>query len=298
VKVLVIGGAGYLGRWLVTHLRGEGFDVVPTSRPGGSAMKSAITLDIRNRSEIFATIQRLHPRAVICVAYVMTDALNRDPQIGLEANVLGINSIFEACATSEVPMVIYASSINVYGAQSDFGGGYVTEAMQGRPRTLYGWTKQLNEAQADYYAQRSKTTFVGIRYSGFHGRGRPPGFNPFDQIVGAARSAKDVSLPWSANLEISLLHVDDGARMVGAILSAGDAKHPVYNSGGDAITLGDLGELAHEVAGIKVTFTEPGQQINAVSRVDYSRLHDEFGIELGSPRDWLRREIESEVHVS
>ena len=293
MKVLVSGAGGYLGRRVVEELAGHGIDVVAGIRgPVADTSGRSVILDLRFPFDLFKTLATVRPDAVVALAYVRTDAAKANPQMALESDVVGMNALFEASATLRIPVVVYASSINVYGLQADFGDMYITEDMHGEPRTLYGWMKRLNEVQADHYNASSDTRYIGVRFSGIHGDGKRGGFDPFDRIVTAAIDRADaVTLPWSSNLEISFVHVDDAARIVAELVIAPTTRSSIYNSGGDVFTLGSLAAAARELTGVKVQCTEPGGEILAVSRVDNARLTREFDITLTPATEWLTREV-------
>jgi nucleoside-diphosphate-sugar epimerase len=296
---LVVGAGGYLGHHVLSQLRTDGVEAIGTARdPAEGDGDGMLRLDIRFPYHVLRTIERVRPTAVVCLAYVRTSGLAADPQMGLETDVMGINAVFDACVAIGVPLVVYASSINVYGRQSDFGSRYVTESVHGLPDSLYGWVKQLNEALANHYTETTTTQFVGLRFSGIHGWGRPDGFNPYDQIVNAAREGTSLSLPWSGALEVSFVHVKDAACSIASIVSAGRAEWPVYNCAARAVTMESLGDIAEAVCGTHVSFTDPGQSILAVSRVDSSRLIAEFGVSLESAEVWLNRELDPSYTAS
>jgi len=78
-----------------------------------------------------------------------------------------------------------------------------------------------------------------------------------------------------------LIHVEDIAEVFVRVLLADAPQYPIYNSGGIAISLGELADLVREfLPDAKITFAaEGGRDESGNYLVDNSRLRTEFGIE-------------------
>jgi nucleoside-diphosphate-sugar epimerase len=289
MKVAVVGAGGYVGRRVMTELRGRDLDPIGIDVAAvGDFVQE--TLDLSAPDDTFALLHRLGPDVVIELAYLLTSASMAAPQRAVRVNVLGVNGLFDASTRLGVNRVIFASSNAVYGDQSDYGEGYVDEAALPRPRTLYGHMKQFNESMAQHYDRVSDTRFASLRLSSLHGRGKGGLFAPVDMVVRGAKEGQPVTLPWSKGHEFSFLHVDDAARAFAELAVGPEPQHTAYDSGGERLTMGELAEIAAPICGIEIGFDEPGLHIDHVSRMKGERLANEYGFERRSAASWLEEE--------
>ncbi|PON16364.1 hypothetical protein C2W62_18865 [Candidatus Entotheonella serta] len=78
------------------------------------------------------------------------------------------------------------------------------------------------------------------------------------------------------------IHVDDISEVFVQVLMADDPKHNIYNSGGEAISLGTLAELVREfIPDAQITFENEtgGKETSSNYLIDNRRLLSEFEIE-------------------
>ena len=283
MKALVFGSAGYLGRRLVPQLRSAGFEVVGADIAPNPDLVDRVA-DIRFPEQTMATIHDLRPDVVIQLAYMLTSAA------AVNLNIVGTNGIFEASSQMGVPRLVYASSAAVYGDQKERGAELLTEISAVRPRSLYGHMKLFNEVMAEQYNRRGKTRLIGIRISDLAGRGKR-GFAPVDMVLEAASAKSSLTLPWSADHETSFVHVDDAAAVFVRLAAASAPRWPLYNTGGELLTMTDIAEIAREVAGVVVTCSSPGQDVVHVSRVSGDRYSQEFPGRRRTAGEWLALEL-------
>jgi len=124
-KVLVVGGAGYLGSVLVRKLIDKGYQVkvMDNLTYGDSPIKELynnknfefLKGDIRNINEVVEAIKGVD--AVIHLASIVGDpAGSINPQQTLESNYFATKSLAEICKYNQINRFIFASSCSVYGA--------------------------------------------------------------------------------------------------------------------------------------------------------------------------------------
>ncbi len=145
-KVLVVGGAGYLGSVLVRKLidRGYRVRVLDNLLHGDEPILSLFSLptfkfirgEIRNIDTIFQAVRDAD--AVIHLAAIVGDqACNLDPAVSVQVNAQASRVIAEACRFYSVRRLVFASTCSVYGCSSEI----LTEHSPLNPVSLYAKTK-------------------------------------------------------------------------------------------------------------------------------------------------------------
>lgn len=187
-RILVTGGAGFLGYHITKKLKEEGHYVVimdnmndyydvtlktqrvkALSQIGVPFIKADIThssaLDSAFALNQFDTV--IHLAAQPGVRYSLVN-----PQAYIHSNILGMTEILEVSKRHEVDHVMYASSSSVYSGNTTYPSSE-TDVMQ-TPLSLYAITKQTNEMQAELFSDQTNIPTTGLRFFTAYGpMGRP-----------------------------------------------------------------------------------------------------------------------------
>src|SRR5438270_4930618 len=144
-KVLITGGAGYVGCSLTDRLLNEGYDVVAFDNltHGGRGLVpyfsrsnfSFIKGDIRDREQLRMAV-RAADVIIHLAAIVGYPACKKEPRLAEEVNIHGTENLLAVRAPSQ--RVIYASTGSNYGA---YTGALCTEETPLNPLSLYGISK-------------------------------------------------------------------------------------------------------------------------------------------------------------
>jgi UDP-glucose 4-epimerase len=291
MKVLVIGGAGYIGRPLVQMLR-ERVDTVSVGHHVGAGVDEMV--DMRHAGDVYRLFARTRPDVVVVTAYMLDRASNADPLRAVQTNVLGMTNVFQAAADLGVRRVVFASSGAVHGGTNDVQDRPMDESADCRPTTLYGRMKLFDEWIAEHYNATFGSEIVSYRISGPYGWGRSVdrqgGEIPYDTVVAAAGQRTDLELPWSASTRFRFIHVADAAASFLPLILSGSLQHRVYNSPGFSTSVGEVASAATSICGLQCSFTEPGRPIKLVSW-DTTRYEAEFAFRPRPMAEWLREEI-------
>ncbi len=95
-----------------------------------------------------------------------------NPDVYIEANIIGFYNILEACRNHPVEHLVYASSSSVYGSNKKVP--YSTEDKVDNPVSLYAATKKSNELFAHAYSKLYNIPTTGLRFFTVYGpAGRP-----------------------------------------------------------------------------------------------------------------------------
>jgi nucleoside-diphosphate-sugar epimerase len=302
MKVLILGGAGMVGRKLAARLARDGrlgsadisqltlYDVVPPMRPEGARFPvETLTGDLPAPGEAEKLVAA-KPDVIFHLAAIVSGEAEQEFEKGYRINLAGTMNLLEAIRRAyegapKKPRLVFTSSIAVFGAPfpdkipDDF---FLT------PLTSYGTQKAIGELLLADYTRKGMLDGVGIRLPTICVRpGKPnkaaSGF--FSNIIREPLAGEEAVLPvsddvmhWHASPRAAVNFLLHAATIDGARLGA----RRNLSMPGLAVTVGGQIEALRKVAGEKV-----------VARI--KRVPDPFveGIVAGWPRNFeTRRAIE------
>lgn len=178
MKILVTGGAGFIGSHIVDRYINIGHEVViidnmSTGKEENINPKAKfIKIDIKDEA-ILALFQSEKFDIVSHHAAQMDVRVSvNDPQFDARENILGSLNIYEACAKTGVKKVIFASSGGtVYGEQINFPAN---EEDPLNPCSPYGISKMVNEKYLFYYKTVYGLDYTVLRYGNVYGERQNP----------------------------------------------------------------------------------------------------------------------------
>ncbi len=173
MKVLVTGGAGFIGSHLVDRLVGNGHSVIVVDNLSTGRTENLnraakfYNLDIRS-SDLQKVFDDEQPDFVSHhAAQIDVRKSVDDPLYDTEVNVQGTVNILECCRESGVKKVVFASSGGcVYGEPAYLP---VDEEHPTKPVTPYGLTKSVGEQYLALYSQLYGIKSVSLRYGNVYG---------------------------------------------------------------------------------------------------------------------------------
>lgn len=170
-KVIVTGGAGFIGSHLVDALVKEGYEVHIIDNLS-SGKKENINpkaifheVDIREKEKLIPLFQNVkyvfHEAALPQVQYSI-----EHPAETHEINVTGLVNVLEACSINKVKRLIFAASSAVYGNQETLP---LKETMEARPLSPYGAHKYIGEVYCRLFSEIYNLETVSLRYFNVYG---------------------------------------------------------------------------------------------------------------------------------
>ena len=198
MSVLVTGGCGFVGTWVLRALLKRGVPVVAMDVCANPArwqrllgvqakhvpFVSGSLLDRELLASLFEKNEITH---VIHLAALLTPACQQDPFAGCAANVLGSVALFEQAVKSQLLGLSYASSLAVFGPEPDSSMTPQVLA-ENRSPSFYGTFKKAVELIAEQYWLHSKLRSVGIRPHVVYGPERDQGLT-----AGPSQAARAVA---------------------------------------------------------------------------------------------------------
>jgi nucleoside-diphosphate-sugar epimerase len=289
MKVLVTGGAGYIGSVLVRQLLQKGYavKVIDSLKFGGDALYDVMLHpnfefmkgDIRNAADVAAALQGVD--AVAHLAAIVGDpACKKFSEEANQTNWDGSVALFEAAEAAGIQRFVFASTCSNYGKMPD-ANSFVTETSELRPVSLYAELKVKFEKYLLEERKDSRICSTALRFSTVYG------FSPrirFDLTVNEFTRNATVNGEqeiWGAQFWRPYCHVDDLARAVVLVLESPEAKvrANVFNVGTTEENYNKgmiIEEVCKVVPNVKVNYVEMNEDPRDY-RVNFDKIKNELG---------------------
>ena len=167
MRIVVTGGSGKAGRWVVRDLREHGHDVlnVDLTHDGG-AHGSTIRADLTDLGQCHDVVGGAD--ALVHLAAIPAPEL-RPAGETFRTNAISTYNMFAAAVDRGVGRVVWASSETVLGLpfapETPPAFAPIDESIGPRPETSYALSKLVGETMAEQSARRSGIPFIGLRIS-------------------------------------------------------------------------------------------------------------------------------------
>lgn len=283
MRVLVTGGAGQVGSYLIEHLlpRHE-VAAVDVSRSGILAVNSVLEhLDLRDRDAVFDRLPRAEA-IVHCAAHVSVEGALRDPAADAQHNILGTLNVLDAALRRRCERFVYISSAAVYGNPERLPVG---EGHPMRPMSPYGASKLAGEIYSFAYHRCHELPVVAIRpFNIYSARANP--LNPYSGVITKfiwrVKERRPLVIEGNGTQTRDFVHVSDVVRCIELALSSDRAVGEVVNCGtGKPTSIQELAELIIELAGSPVPIEHAEGRVGdiATSYADLARARELLGYE-------------------
>lgn len=173
-RVIVTGGAGFIGSHLVDFLIKKGFEILVIDNLSSSNKNNLNPkaffekLDIKKSGQINKCFKKFLPDFVVHLAGVTSKSLLNTNKV-FQNNVLGTTYILKACVKNNVKKIIFASSAAVYGKTVSFP---TDENQKPSPLNSYGFSKIKAESKILFYHKKYNLNYSILRYSNVYGPGQ------------------------------------------------------------------------------------------------------------------------------
>ena len=286
MSILVIGGTGFIGRRLVPLLAQRGEEIVcmdinpaTANYEGFGKQVRVVRGDISQFDDVMATMVEAKPERVVNLAYFLGSEY--PPRVAFKLNILGMDNCFEAARLCNVRRVAYASSLAVSGEQHFYGDRIVDEDDFRHGHVQYAMHKIFNEWQAQDYREKHGLDMTAIRPANVTGNDKIVGSVDHVKIITFPARGEAISFPFKDAMRCPI-HVDEVAEIFARVIMSDRPKHWIYNTGGIAISLGEIADMVREyLPDAKINFDKEtgGKEISGNYLIDNNRLVEEFGVQ-------------------
>jgi UDP-glucose 4-epimerase len=305
-SILVTGGAGFVGSWLVRRLlerAGSARVAVLDNFFNGrrehipaSDQVEVLDVDLTDGARVEDAVRGTRPELVFHLAALhFIPYCNAHPAETLEVNVVGTQNLIEACRRSEPTGLVIASTGAVYPARDDANAeDNPTGAVD-----IYGLSKVINEKQLELYARDTRTRCAVARLFNVYGPGETNPHVVPEIVDQVARGQDEIGLG-NVKPQRDYIYVADVADALMAIASGNAHSYRVYNVGtGHEYSVEELVNRLSGVVGRPIRIRVEQERVRASDRMhllcDRSRIGREIGwapryaIEQGLEELWRDR---------
>lgn len=259
-KILVIGGAGFIGGFVVAELLKEGAKEVIIYDNFARGKMENISESLKDpRCYIYPTGGDVRETDILNDAMKGVDYVfhlaamwllhcKDYPRTAFDVNIAGTFNVLEACVKNNIKKLIYSSSASVYGDAVEVP---MTENHPFNNKNFYGSTKIAGEAMCTAYNDRYGLQVIGLRYMNVYGPGQDQ-HAVYSGVVPIMLNKIDANEAPTINGDGSqaydFIYVEDVARCNVAALKS-ETKHGFYNVGTEVQTT--IKQLCNTILALK-----------------------------------------------
>ena len=293
-KVLVTGGAGFIGSHVVDKLIDRGaepriFDVVPSSYHPPEEVET-VTGDITSPADVAAALAGcdtvVHLAAIADVNHVAAD-----PVWAETVNSRGTFNVVEAARAAGLARVVYGSTIWVYNGQTGLAD---EDTGVQQPGHLYTATKLAGEMYCRAYAEQYGLESTILRFGiPFGPRARAAAVVP--AFVKKALSGEPLTIAGDGSQARRFVYVEDLADGVARAAMAPVAANRVYNLvGSESVTIREIATIVRDLIGdVDILHVEKRAGDFSGTEVCGARAERELGWTASTPfEEGVRRYVE------
>jgi UDP-glucose 4-epimerase len=231
MRILVTGGAGFIGSHIVDQYIAAGHEVAIVDslweEGGGKEVNinpqaRFFQTDITDTEALQRVFHDIRPEVVNHQAAQHSVAIStRDPQLDARVNVLGLLNVLTTCTHVGTRKIIFASSGATYGTSRVQP---VDEQTPQRPESPYGITKLLAEHYLRYWHEATGLDYTAFRYGNEYGPRQDPHGEAGLIAIFARRilAHQAIRIDWDGEQRKDYVYVGDVARASLLALDGGD----------------------------------------------------------------------------
>ena len=259
MRILVTGGAGFIGRHLVKSLIERG-NLVTIFDDFSNAEKNSVSFlmnmgakiikgDITKLEDIINATNE-HDVVVHLAAKISVKESIKNPSETFHINVDGTRNVLIACEKNHIKKLIVASSAAVYG--EGMPGLKLTEESKMKPISPYGQSKVKMEQEIKEFVSEHKINYIILRFFNIYGIGQT---SEYSGVI--TKFMERIAQNTSLEIFGDGLQTRDFVAVQDVIYSINNAiskdKNGIYNiASGKAVTIKELAELMISLSGKKL----------------------------------------------
>ena len=263
MRVLVTGGAGFIGSWVTRALLAEGHDVTVFDNLS-KGFRELVPEGVRFiegdlRDERLPEWLRGHDAVIHMAAFIEVGRSVEQPVLFAENNIVNGVRLLEAMHGADVGKIVFSSSATVYGVPQRLP--IREEDPLGAQNNPYGATKVSMEAFVATYNQLYGMDALILRYFNPYGPNElhDPETHAIPNFIKAVLAKQPIPLYWNGEIVRDYFYVEDLARAHTAVLGLSGLQYFNVGSETGAKTIDVLREIM-DIAGYEVPVEDLGDR--------------------------------------
>jgi len=281
LKILITGGAGFIGHNLALYLARRGYTVLALDNLENASSRALLKLeeagirlfkgDVRDKYLVRSSISEVD-LVVHAAAYISVEESFEKPREYIDNNVGGTAVVAKTCLELSKPL-IYISSAAVYGDPVELP---IREEHPQNPLSPYGLSKLMGERVVEFYG-RIGLKHVVIRPFNVYGPGQSSAYaGVITKFITMACRGESLLIHGDGLQTRDFIHVDDFSRLVELVIEE-KPYGQVFNAGsGVATRILDLAKLIIKLTNVNVdvkhTNPRPGDIRNSWADITKARV--------------------------
>lgn len=257
--VLVTGGTGFIGSYVVRRLLQRGdrvvaYDLVPDQNaiqmvltPEEAESVTLVRGDVRDSLALFRTIREQGVTEIVHLASLLIPSCNENPPLAVQIMGDAYVNVLEAMRTFELRRLVWASSVAVFGSPEDHEEEYVSNDAPHYPKNVYAGLKSLEEVLAKHYHAFYNVDSIGFRFTAAYGVGRMRGVSAFATALMENPALGKPSTVLYGDDVVDWEYVEDAASMVIRALEIDSVDTRVFNTRCDIRPVREVAEFVKRV---------------------------------------------------
>jgi nucleoside-diphosphate-sugar epimerase len=248
MRVLVTGGAGFIGAYLLPALLARGYEVTVFDAAAPVALASYgnqveyIRGDLGTPADVYRAMMVCRPQGVFHLGAILAGPCEENPQRGFAVNFGSTQVLLDASVALRVRKFFLVSSISVFGR--DAGEPVADDAVK-NPETIYGQTKLACEHLLQWYATKRGIDACALRFTWLFGPGRTTGITALysSLILDAIARGEPVTIP-NPDERGDWLYVKDAVKAILALWDSSGLRQRIFNIAGGVHSIREVVDIA------------------------------------------------------
>lgn len=252
MRVLVTGGAGFIGSYLIPRLLDQGLEVAvfdlaaePKSLAPFWDRLTYVQGDLGSPADLYRAMLSYRPQGVFHLGALLAGPCEDNPVRGFQVNFGSTQVLLDASLALSVEKFFMVSSISVFGR--DAVEPVADQAVK-NPETIYGQTKLASEHLLRWYARKHGLDTRALRFTWVFGPGRTTGITAlYSSLILDAIARQEAITILNPSERGDWIYVKDAVKAILTFWEASDPKQRIYNICGGVHSIGEVVAMAIQV---------------------------------------------------